>query len=115
MSILAVRVGAETLRFIEFDDITEDYNDIGVGLANPARQIILSNLTDATLFISLNGLDDHLILTAGAIFTNDNNANRTGSGKANLFAQGQIFWVRCDNGAEPTMGSVYLSSFYGAD
>lgn len=117
MSVFAVRWASEPLRTVGFEEIVDaapDYIPIGTGLLNPARMIGIQNLTDAHLFFSLNGVDDNFILPAGNSLFLDLCSDKTTQAGYYMASVGQIVFVRCDDDAEPTMGSVYVTTFYAA-
>lgn len=86
-------------------------------LLYPARQWILSNNTDAYLYYSLNGIDDHGSLLMNQAFVNDMTSNKTATQKGSAaFALplGTIIYIR-HPGAAPTAGEVTLSLSYGGE
>jgi len=117
MSLNAIRWAAEPLRTVGFaaiDAAAPDYIPIGTGLLNPARIIAIQNQTDAQLFFSLNGADDNIVLPPGNSVFIDLCSDKTIMSEAYVAAIGQIIYVRADVDAEPTLGNVYVTAFYGA-
>lgn len=134
ISIQSTRYAMEPMRVLAFGAIPNNYNVatgagaliVPVGAPNqagraallyPARQWILSNDTDQTIYYSLNGIDDHGKLVAGRAFVNDMTSNKTGTqagSKAWSLSAGDIVYVRFP-GVLGTAGEVTLSLAYGGE
>lgn len=110
---LAIRLAAEPLRSLGFASISGTYMGIGTALLNPARLVLVQNLTDETMIFSLDGINDNFVLPFSGYVIFDITTNQTVSQQFYV-AQGTRFYVK-DNGVSPTLGSVYLSVFYGKD
>lgn len=110
MSNLAIRLQAEPIRSLAFGSIVAGYTAVGSALANPARLIILNNLTDEELMFSFDGVNDHVALAGPGSFVLDITSNKGVAG-ALFLAQGTTIYVK--EIGNPTTGSVYISSFYG--
>jgi len=106
---LAVRVYPELLRSLAFGSISGTYAGIGSGNANPARIVYLVNDTDVLLTFSFDGLSDHFVIPSRAFLLLDVTTNKTDTGGSFAVAQGQRIYVK----GAPTLGSVYLTTFYG--
>lgn len=100
----------ETLRTVAFGGIGVAYAVLGVPLANPARIIILSNSTDQPVFISTDGVNNHLYLAANSFKLIDVSANKSTT-VGFYFRQGTQFWVVRAAGA-PTIGAVWFETVY---
>lgn len=116
MSLNAIRWAAEPMKVTGFAAIAAGATAyVAAGsLLNSARQILFNNLTNGFLIISLNGIDDHFVLPAGAAFFNDVCSDRTEQSGAFVVALGQQFFVKY-SGAAPTTGNFYIQVFYGAE
>ena len=113
VSPLALRVKHEPLRSKAFGAITNAYTSVGTPVSNQARSILVQNLTDKTLFFSLNGVDDGWPMMQGASFIFDITANKTFDTGFYL-AVGESLYVKYTAAlGQPTSGSVYLTVFYG--
>lgn len=99
----------EPVRSRGFAAITGTYAAVGTGLAFPARQFFIQNLTDGTLMFSFNGVDDHFPLPANGFWINDNTANQIGGNGFFLRVSNVLYVKTIDT---PTMGSVYLSVIF---
>lgn len=108
---LAVRLYPEPVRTLAFGSISGTYAKIGTPLVNPCRIFLLQNQTDSLLMFSLDGTNDHFPLPAQGYIIIDVTTNKTVDVGA-FFAQNTQFWVK--QIVMPTVGSVYLTSFYGA-
>ena len=113
-SNLAVRLFPEPLRSLAFGSVSGTYARIGTPLAFPSRIFWLQNLTDVSVFISLDGITNHMYLISGEAFILDNTSNKTNVGGSLCFAQGTQFYAKDDGGA-PTSGQITITTLYGAE
>jgi len=107
---LSIRMKAEACRSLAFGSIGAAYAAIGTALSNPARMILLQNLTDATVWISLDGVSDHFPLLNQGYLVLDISGNKTQDSGFYL-AEGDKLY--CKRLGTPTSGSVYFTAFYG--
>ena len=107
---IARRAATETLRSRAFGSISGTYAVLGTALLNPARILVWQNLTDKTVFISDDGINDKFVLPGSGYFVLDLTANASEDGY--FYEQGTQFYVK-DGGVATTMGAVYLSVCYG--
>jgi hypothetical protein len=100
----------ETIRTVAFGGIGAAYAVFGIPLANTSRYLNFKNTTDQPVFISTNGVNNHLFLAANSFEVIDISTNR--SIKEGLyFPQGTQFWV-IRAAAAPTVGAVWLSTIF---
>jgi hypothetical protein len=102
----------EPVRSLAFGSISAAYMPIGTSFANPVRIFFIQNLTDALLMFSFNGIDDNFPLPPSSFLLLDVTANRTVS-QGFYIAEGTFIYVK--EIGTPTLGSVYVSVFYGID
>lgn len=107
----AIRAEYEPIRSLGFASITANYMGIGTEFDNPARIIRVQNLTDALLWISTDGINDHEILAPNSFLLIDVNTNKSRE-HGYYFPEGTRFYVK--QNAVPTEGSVYVSVIYGS-
>jgi len=113
MAANAQRVKFETIRSIAYTAITTSLVAIGEPFDNPIRLICIDNFTNASIFISFDGINDHTVVAAisGRVF--DYATNRVGpEDRLEQPVNVQVF-VRRQAGA-PTSGSVYVTTMYAA-
>ena len=108
---LNMRFAAEPVRTAAAAAVMVGYTAIGTALANPCRQFFIQNLTDQSVMISFDGINDAFPLPANGFIFDDVSANNTHEAEFFL-PQGMIFYVK-QIGA-PATGSVYVSVFYAA-
>lgn len=106
------RVYPETARSLAFGAIGAAYAGIGTALENPSRMLLIQNLTDEILWFSFNGVDDHFPINSNVSMVLDVTANAA-IAQGFFVAEGQRIYVKRLN--VPTTGSVYVTSFYGAE
>ena len=109
---LAIRMLAEPIRSLAAASIGAAYMGIGTALEYPSRIIYISNLTDATLMFSIDGVKDHVALPDGGFLLLDVATNQTHT-QGFFMSVGQRLYVK--EIGTPTTGSVYFSTFYGAN
>jgi len=113
MSNLAIRVMPEPVRSTAFGSITGTYTGIGAAFENPVHWFMVQNLTDQSVMISWDGVNDHFPLPPNGYVIMDVGSNKTVTGGAFMVAQGTRFYVKALTVSLPSAGSIYLSIFYG--
>lgn len=109
---LSVRLQAETVRTLAFGGIGAGFLPIGTAITHATPLCFVQNLTDVTLMFSLDGTNEHFPLSANGYLVLDVQSNKSKS-QALSIAKGTIFYVR--RVGVPTVGSVYVTTFYGAE
>jgi len=107
---LSIRLRAETCRSLAFGSIIVGYTAVGTAMSNPVRMFLLQNLTNATVWFSLDGVNNHFPLGATSYVLLDIAANKT-QDTGFFLAEGDRLYVK--RLGTPTSGSVYLTVFYG--
>lgn len=108
---LAIRLYPEPLRSLAFGSISGTYAPIGTPFVNPCRILLIQNQTDSLLVVSFDGVNDHIPLVAQGFVLFDCTTNKTVEVGA-FFAQGTQLYVKQIVG--PTVGSIYVTTIYGA-
>jgi len=112
-SSTAIRCLPETERTLAFGGISAVYAAVGAPLDHPAIALVFDNQTDAPVSFSWDGTNATRTCAAGTTYTFDVQTNRSDRGEMMQVAQGTQFWVR--QISAPSLGSVYISVFYGAN
>ena len=102
----------EILRALAFGSIGTTYAKIGTPLLYPSRILIMTNNTDADMYLSIDGVNDYFFLALGSYKSIDINANKTPTESIFSFPVGTQFYVRYASGA-PTKNDVYIETLYG--
>lgn len=115
MSNLAssVRVRYEPLRSINFSSISSSYDGVGLPFANPVRILKVTNLTNQNILVSLNGVDDHDIVTSNGFFLYDYASNKSEVAGLLEQPQGDRIYVKAEN-TLPTLGNLYVTVVYAS-
>lgn len=113
MLVSAARVRFEPLRSLAFGSISGTYAGIGAPFSHPVRLIHVTNLTDADLFISFNGTDDHAVVSNNGFFLYDYSSNKSDQCGFLEQASGERVYAREIDGS-PTEGSVYVTVIYAS-
>jgi len=106
----SVRMKFEPARSLAAGSIGAGYSGVGTAVDHPVRQFFIQNLTDATVWFSFDGIDDHFPLPTNGFFLNDITSNRTEQSGAFALAEGDRLYVK--RLGVPTTGSVYFSVVY---
>jgi hypothetical protein len=86
------------------------YHNIGTPIAHPSRMLIFVNNTGILLFISWDGVHDHLALLPGATLILDETSNAVSQAELITVALTQ-FAARAPAGVAGT-DNLYLSTFF---
>jgi hypothetical protein len=109
----ASKVYFEPIRSITYADITDDLESFADPFANPVRIIDLFNDTDHSVYISFNGIDNHIYLPAHSGRIYDYAANKQAiSYEFNQQKQTQLYITYVTDA--PTLGAVYVTVIYGS-
>lgn len=111
--VSSIRVRFENLRSLGFASIIGTYTGVGTPFANPVRLLKITNLTNANLLVSFNGVDDKDIVAANGFTLYDFGTNQTASAGNLEMAVGDRVYVR-EESAAPTSGSVYVTVIYAS-
>lgn len=82
------------------------------GLVNPCRIVEFLNATDQPVFISWDGVNDHMVVPAQGFVLLDISTNKAEVGGAFNIALGQVFYAKAVS-TQPSTGAVYVMAFYG--
>lgn len=108
---LAVRAYPIPLQSIAFGSITNTYTALSAtGLSKPCRILNFQNATNAPIYISFDGVDDHIYLAAESFQLFDFGTNRGINASELAVKEGTIFYVKY--ASAPTAGLVAVSGFY---
>ncbi len=96
----------EAVRELAFGGIGAAYAVVGTSLTDHARLVRFVNTTDAEVYVSTDGVIDHIRMAAGSFFILDFSANKVRDD--GLFLPiGTQFQVKRQAGA-PTSGSFWI-------
>ena len=104
------RVRFEELRELAFGGIGAAYAAIGGATGDHTRLVTFNNTTDTDLYISTNGVTNHLRIASGSGKVLDLTTNKVRDD--GLFVdQGTVFYVKRTAGA-PTTGLIWIEVMY---
>jgi len=109
----SIRLGAEPVRSLAFGSMADTYAVVGTALEHPSHCVILQNLTDVLLMVSIDGTNDNYVLPNSGQIIIDISTNRKDD-DGFFISTGTNFYVRHITASAPTVGSVYVSTMYGA-
>ena len=105
------KVGFEAVREIAFGGISGTYAVVGGILTDFTRIIAFNNSTDAEVYISFDGTNDHLRIAVGGFKLLDFTANSVHDNGYFLAQRTQVY-VKQVSGA-PTSGAVWVEVVFG--
>lgn len=112
--VSSIRVRYEPLRSVGFGSITSMYESVGLPFANPVRILKVTNLTDKNILVSLNGLDDHDIVSANGFFLYDYSSNKANVAGLLEQPQGDRIYIKSETVSLPTLGNLYVTVVYAS-
>ena len=107
----AKKVLFEPAKSLAFGSIGAAYMGVGTAFNKPMRLLILQNLTDAIVWFSFDGIEDHIPLASISYIILDITANKA-TEEGWFVGEGTRVYVKRLAGA-PSSGSVYVSACYG--
>jgi hypothetical protein len=113
-SLSSARVRYEPIRNLGFAAINAaTFTAIGLPFANPVRILKITNLTDAPILISFNGIDSHDVVGANGFCLYDYSTNKADAAGFLEQAQGERVYAQAIT-ALPTINGVYVTVIYAA-
>jgi len=110
---LAIRWRPEELRSLAFGAVAASYTALGGPMDNSVINYKISNLTDANILVSYDGVNDHDVVAANGFVLYDVASNK-GKGDILALTKGAQVYVKREAGA-PASGNVYLTVFYASN
>ena len=107
------KVEFEPAKSLAFGSIGAAYMGVGSAFSKPVRILILQNLTDGIVWLSFDGINDHIPLASISYIILDLTANK-GTNDGWFIGEGTRVYAK-ELGAAPTSGSVYVSACYGKE
>jgi len=111
MMNLAKKLLFEPARSLAFGSVGAAYMGIGTAFDKPIRLIILQNLTDEVIWLSFDGIEDHIPLASISYIILDVTANKA-TEEGWFIGEGTRVYAKKLSGA-PSSGAVYVSACYG--
>lgn len=110
----AQKVRFEDLRILSGASLTPSFTGVGPSFANPVRMLKVTNLSDADLFISFDGITAKDVIASESAFIYDFCSNLTTQAGNFEFAVGNRVYVSLVD-AVPTNGKdVYVTVIYAS-
>lgn len=104
------RVRFEALRELAFGGIGAAYAAVGGATSDHTRLVTFNNTTDTDLYVSTNGVTDHLRVATGSGKVFDLTTNKVRDDGL-FFDQGTTFYVKRAAGA-PSTGLIWIEVMY---
>lgn len=104
------RVRFEAVRELGFAAIPAAYTAVGTATLSPVRLVRISNTTNQDVYISIDGVTNHLRIVTGSFILLDFNANKTRD-DGFFMDSGTVFYVK-RTGVAPTSGNVIIEVVY---
>jgi hypothetical protein len=100
----------DELRSIDFGSISGTYTEITPSFEHVVRIINFDNNTDGDMFISLDGVTNHLFMPANSLKVFDLTTNRSDYNSSWAFAKGTRIFIK--QSSAPTSGSFYIACIF---
>lgn len=107
------KIRYETLRILNFADISVSYASVGTPFSHPVRILKVSNTTNANLIISFDGVNEMDFIAASSFYLYDFGSNKADPGGYLEQPIGDRLYVAQESIA-PTSGNVYVTVVYAA-
>jgi hypothetical protein len=98
----------DTIRSVAFGSITSSYVIVGSVLSTPAVVVAFKNTTNGLIFVSMDGVNDMIVVPAGSYCVYDLRTNAPNATDY-LLSSGTPFMVKY-SGHGPTSGSFYVEA-----
>ena len=109
----SLRLQADPIHSLVFSSIGAAYMGIGTAFDESARMVYISNLTDATLMFSWDGVDDHFpVYGCSALLLTITQNNEHVSESFSLPALSRLYVKQLEI---PATGTVYVTHFRGVN
>lgn len=106
-----IRFRMDALRSLAFGGIGAAYAAIGASFTQNVRIIKFTNLTNASVLISFNGVTDNIILPAQSFTLYDLTTNKVRD-DGFFIDIGTVVYVKQGPSGAPGSGAVYLETVY---
>ena len=106
-----IRVRFDAIREVAFGSIGAVYTAVGSALTLPARIVRFTNTTDVDVYLSIDGVTNHIRLVTGSFLLLDLTANKVRD-DGFFFQEGTVFYVKRAAGA-PASGLVAIEVIRG--
>lgn len=106
------KVQFEPIREVAFGSVTGSYTAVGTALIDHARLIRIVNTLNVEVYISINGIDNHIRMAAGSFFIMDFSANKVRD-DGMFLSIGTVFYVKQVSGAAGS-GSLWIEVLYAS-
>ncbi len=110
----AIKIDFETLRQIDTATIpiAPTWIAMGTPLAFPARMNIVNNFSDQTVFISIDGVNPHMVIASQSAMVLDWSSNKSNQGGLAVLPANTQFYLSVTGAAT---GGLFISSIYAND
>jgi len=107
------RVALDPVREAAFGAVGAAYAALGAATTDYARIVSIYNSTDTDVYISLDGVNDHIRVASGSGQVYDFSANKARKADGFFIEKGTVFYQMRAGGA-PTTGNVWIQVVYAA-
>jgi len=100
----------DNIRQLDFDDMDDEYVEVGVAFTKSVRAIKITNTTDVPLYVSDDGTNDKLYLPQNSFELWDITANKALADLPQFLGIGKVISCRYVTGAAPTAGLLTVEA-----
>lgn len=113
MAATSQRIRFENLRSLGYASINGTYAGVGSSFANPVRMLKITNISDADLYISFDGVNDKDVVPAHSGQVYDYSSNREEPVGQLAQSVGERVYVKVVS-TLPTIGGVFVTVIYAS-
>jgi hypothetical protein len=104
-------VSIDPIRSLAEASIGSTYSALGTAFTEPVRLLVVVNNTDGDMFVSDDGVNNKMFVSAGTTRVLDLTTNRTHRDQIWVFPKNTQFYIKYST--MPTKGAVYLEAYWG--
>ncbi len=107
-----IKVGFEAAKGDDHTGAGASYVALGTETTNPVYALIISSTYDTSVFLSIDGTNNHIFVPPTTMEPINLGGNKEGTGKFVLPAGTQFYLIQGPDGA-PTTGDLFISFLIG--
>lgn len=106
------RAAFEAVREVAFGSVTGAYTAVGTATTDQTRIVHIVNTLSTDVYISLDGITDHLRIAGGGFVLFDFSSNKVHDDGLFL-KEGTVFYVKQTSAGAPASGNLWIEIAYG--
>lgn len=107
-----IRAAFETAIGGDHTGVGATYATLGSPTTHTAQSIVISSSFNQSIFLSIDGTNNHIFVIAGSTISLDVSGNKQGATKLGL-PVGTQFYIKQGPDGAPSSGDIFISILYG--